>query len=88
MEELRKAMEQIQADPEMQKAMKQFGMDMNTVENSMNAVENNGFGAYYEFEEFMTPTKFIAMAPIKIGICAIIAQRVNKPKAIRMPPIK
>ena len=28
MEEMRKAMEQMQADPEMQKAMKQYGIDM------------------------------------------------------------
>jgi tetratricopeptide (TPR) repeat protein len=57
MEEMRKAMEEMQADPEMQKAMKQLGLDMSTVENAMNAVETDGFGAYYEFEEFMTPKK-------------------------------
>jgi tetratricopeptide (TPR) repeat protein len=60
MEEMRKAMEQIQADPEMKEAMKQYGIDMNTVENAMKAVETDGFGAYYEFEEFMTPKKDVA----------------------------
>ena len=57
MEEMRKAMEKMNADPEMKKAMEQYGIDMKMVENSMNAIEKDGFGAYYEFEEFMTPKK-------------------------------
>ena len=57
MEEMRKAMEEMQADPEMVEAMKQYGIDMKMVESSMDKVEKDGFGAYYEFEEFMTPKK-------------------------------
>ena len=57
MEEMRKAMEKMNADPEMKKAMEQYGIDMKMVENSMNAIEKDGFGAYYEFEEFMTPKR-------------------------------
>ena len=56
-EEMKKMMEQMKSDPEMQKAMKQAGINMNTVENSMKAVETNGLGNYYEFEEFMAPKK-------------------------------
>ncbi len=69
MEEMRKAMEEMKADPEMVKAMKEYGIDMKMVENSMNAVDKEGFGAYYEFEEFMTPKKDdarIASIPKKI----------------------
>jgi hypothetical protein len=56
-EEMKKAMKEMKADPEMQKAMKQYGIDMNKVENALQGVETHGFGAYYEFEEFMTPQK-------------------------------
>jgi tetratricopeptide (TPR) repeat protein len=81
MEEMRKAMEEMKADPEMVKAMKEYGIDMKMVENSMNAVEKDGFGAYYEFEEFMTPKKDdarIAIIPKKTLTNAELAAHLVK----------
>lgn len=57
MEEMRKAMEKMKADPAMMDAMKKAGIDMNQAENSMKQVETNGLGNYYEIGEFMMPKK-------------------------------
>ena len=57
MEEMQKMMQQMQSDPEMQKAMKQFGMDSNTIEKMMNDNSSTGMGSYYEFDEFQVPKK-------------------------------
>ncbi len=54
---MRKAMEELKADPEMVKAMKQYGIDMNMIDKALNSTGENFSGSYYEFEEFMTPKK-------------------------------
>jgi len=59
MEEMKKMMEQMKSDPEMQKAMKQYGIDANMVENAANGVEQKGLGSYYEFDEFQIPKKAV-----------------------------
>lgn len=62
MDEMKKMMEQMKSDPEMQKAMKQFGMDSNTIEKmiSDNQSTDAPAGKYYEFDEFQTPQKNLA----------------------------
>ena len=62
MEQMQKMMEQMKSDPEMQKAMKQFGMDSNTIEKMMNNGQSSdaGSGSYYEFDEFQFPQKNMA----------------------------
>lgn len=57
MEEMQKMMQQMKSDPEMQKAMKQFGMDSNTIEKMISDNSSSGMGSYYEFDEFQTPQK-------------------------------
>jgi tetratricopeptide (TPR) repeat protein len=56
-EEMQKMMQQMKSDPDMQKAMKQFGMDSNTIEKMMNDNSFSDGGSYYEFDEFQTPKK-------------------------------
>lgn len=60
MDEMKKMIEQVKADPEMQKAMKQMGMDSNTLEKMMNNNQTSDMGSYYEFDEFQTPKKDMA----------------------------
>lgn len=62
MEEMQKMMQQMKSDPEMQKAMKQFGMDSNSIEKMMSGNQSTdaAAGSYYEFDEFQTPQKNMA----------------------------
>ena len=41
-----------------------------------------------KLEVSIGPKKFISTAPNKIGNCAMMAQRVNRPKTIKKPPTK
>lgn len=59
MQEMQKMMQQMKSDPEMQKAMQQFGIDMKTVENTMNGEASEFSGSYYEFDEFQTPERAV-----------------------------
>ena len=59
MQEMQKMMQQMKSDPEMQKAMQQFGIDMKTVENTMTGAASGYSGSYYEFDEFQTPAKAV-----------------------------
>ncbi|PJJ75044.1 hypothetical protein BXY57_0612 [Thermoflavifilum aggregans] len=71
MEDMQKMMEQMKNDPDMQKAMKQFGIDSKSIDKLMNNPSNISSNSYYEFDEFQVPKKNVSR------INAIPALKIN-----------